>query len=222
MALGFGRIGVVSYAGFLLAVLAAVLLSPAVTLWLARLLRPVLARLRPVEGTLAADSLIQAPRRTSGSVAALMLSLALVISLGGLARASYDAIAEWMHAALDLDLLVTPVENLTNRTFVLPEALGGAVARDSDGVAQVQMVRSGRILVKNTPVMLLAADHGALTRFSRMPAVEGARDRMLRETLAGTGVIASENFVRLHGGSAGRYAGDSRRPPEFCACASPG
>ena len=42
--------------------------------------------MRPVEGTLAADSLIQAPRRTSGTVAALMLSLALVISLGGLAR----------------------------------------------------------------------------------------------------------------------------------------
>ena len=32
---------------------------------------------RPVEGALAADSLIQAPRRTSASVAALMLSLAL-------------------------------------------------------------------------------------------------------------------------------------------------
>jgi putative ABC transport system permease protein len=202
VALGFGRIGLVSYAGFLLAVLAAVLLSPAVTLWMARALRPALARIRPVEGALAADSLIQAPRRTSGSVAALMLSLALVISLGGLARASYDAIAEWMHAALDLDLLVTPVENLTNRTFVLPEALGDEL-RAIEGVAQVHLVRGVRILVKNTPVMLLASDDGALQRFSRQPAVEGDRAGMLQQAVAGSGVIASENFVRLHGGKLG-------------------
>ena len=175
IALGFGRISLVLYSGFLLAVLAAVLLSPAVTLWLARLLRPALARVRPVEGTLAADSLIQAPRRTSGAVAALMLSLALVVSLSGLARASYDAIAEWMNGSLDLDLLVTPVENLTNRTFVLPETLGDEL-RSIDGVAKVQMVRGVRILVKNTPVMLLAADQGALTPV-RPPAVGRGRSR---------------------------------------------
>ncbi len=87
--------------------LAAVLLAPALSLWLARALRPVLAWMRPVEGALAADSLIQAPRRTSGTVAALMLSLALVISLGGLARASYNSIAEWMRIALNPDLFVT-------------------------------------------------------------------------------------------------------------------
>ncbi len=202
IALGFGRISLVLYSGFLLAVLAAVLLSPAVTLWLARLLRPALARVRPVEGTLAADSLIQAPRRTSGAVAALMLSLALVVSLSGLARASYDAIAEWMNGSLDLDLLVTPVENLTNRTFVLPETLGDEL-RSIDGVAKVQMVRGVRILVKNTPVMLLAADQGALSRFDRLPLVAGDRADMLKQTLAGTGTIVSENYVTLHGGKLG-------------------
>ncbi len=202
LALGFSRFGLISYLGFLLAVLAAVLLAPAVTLWLAKGLRPALARLRPVEGALAADSLIQAPRRTSGSVAALMLSLALVISLGGLARGSYDSIAEWMRAALDLDLLVTPAENLTNRDFVLPASLGEGL-KGVDGVAKVQMVRAVRILVRNTPVMMLAADDGALRRFSNLPAVEGNRDEMFQQTAAGSGLIASENFVRLHGGRLG-------------------
>src|SRR5580658_7475322 len=41
LALAFSRIGVVFYTGFLLAVLAAVLLSPAASLWLARALRPL-------------------------------------------------------------------------------------------------------------------------------------------------------------------------------------
>ena len=66
------------YAGFAMAMLAMLLLSPTGALWLTRALRPVLKWLRPVEGALAADSLIQAPRRTSATVTALMLSLALV------------------------------------------------------------------------------------------------------------------------------------------------
>jgi hypothetical protein len=40
-----------------------------------------------LEGALAADSLIHAPRRTSGSVAALMLSMAAVVGFAGMAQA---------------------------------------------------------------------------------------------------------------------------------------
>src|SRR5439155_23602071 len=124
----------------------AVLLAPSLTLWLSRLLRPLLAWVRPVEGTLAADSLIQGPRRTSGTVAALMLSLALVISLGGLARSSYDSLSEWMRIALNPDLFVTTAETLTTRSFVFPDSLGDGL-RAIEGVGEVQAVRSVRVLV---------------------------------------------------------------------------
>jgi putative ABC transport system permease protein len=76
------------YAGYAAAIGAAVLLGPLATLALARTIRPLLKWLRPVEGALAADSLVQSPRRTSASVAALMLSLALVVAFSGMARAS--------------------------------------------------------------------------------------------------------------------------------------
>src|SRR5439155_22157263 len=131
----------------------AVLLAPSLTLWLSRLLRPLLAWVRPVEGTLAADSLIQGPRRTSGTVAALMLSLALVIALGGLARSSYDALAEWMRIALNPDLFVTTAQSVTARTFVFPESLGNGL-RVIPGVSEVQLVRSVRVMVKGGPVNL--------------------------------------------------------------------
>jgi putative ABC transport system permease protein len=202
LALAFSRISMVLYAGYLLSVVAAVLLAPAASLWLAQALRPGLARIRPVEGVLAADGLIQAPRRTSGTVAALMLSLALVISLGGLARASYNSISEWMRVALNLDLLVTTAENLTSRSFVLPASLADGL-RAVDGVAEVQMVRSVRVLVKDTPVMLIAADPGALKRLSGLQLIEGNVAEMRRMALAGEGAIASENFTRLHGGRVG-------------------
>ena len=76
--------------------------------------------LRPVEGALAADSLIQAPRRTSATVAALMLSLALVIGQGGVARASLQSIDEWMNNTLNPDMFVSTTENIVSHGFALP------------------------------------------------------------------------------------------------------
>jgi putative ABC transport system permease protein len=201
-ALLLNRYTPVFYAGYILAVVAAVLLAPAMSLWLARALRPALAWMRPVEGTLAADSLLQGPRRTSGTVAALMLSLALVISLGGLARSSYNSIEEWMRIALNPDLFVSTAETITARSFVFPGSLGDGL-RSVEGVAEVQPVRTVRVLVKNTPVMLVAVDIAALGNRAKLPAVEGDAETMYRAAAAGEGLIASENFARLHGAKLG-------------------
>ncbi len=192
------RYAILFYGGYLLAVLAAVLLAPALGHWLARMMRPAFAWIRPVEGTLAADSLIQAPRRTSGTVSALMLSLALVVSLSGLTRASYDAITEWMRISLNPDLFVSTAESLTSRSFVFPASLGPKLSA-IDGVGDVQLLRSVRVLVKKVPVMLVAIDIASLARHARLPAVEGDSNTMYRLAAEGTGVIASENFSRLHG-----------------------
>ncbi len=198
----YSDIGWIFYGGYLLAVLAAVLLAPALSLKVAQLLRPVLATLRPVEGTLAADSLIQSPRRTSGTITALMLSLALVISLGGLARASYDSLAEWMRVALNPDLFVTTAESVTARSFVFPASLGDGL-KAVPGVGEVQYVRSVRIPVKGAPIMLVAVDVESISRHAKLPPVEGDEATMYREAAAGRGVIASENFARLHGAKFG-------------------
>jgi len=202
VALAFNRVTLIFYGGYLLVVLAAVLLAPMMALAVARMLRPVLARIRPVEGTLAADSLIQAPRRTSGTVAALMLSLALVVSLGGLARSSYNSIRDWMTIALNPDLFVTTAESVTARSFVFPASLGDEL-RSVPGVDAVQLVRSVRVLVKDTPIMLVAVDIADLARRAKLPAIEGNPDEMYAEAAAGKGVIASENFARLRGARMG-------------------
>jgi putative ABC transport system permease protein len=198
----FSRVGILFYSGFVLAVAAAVLLSPTLALWLARALRPILAKIRPVEGVLAADSLIQAPRRTSGTVAALMLSLALVVALGGVARSSYRSLSDWMKVALDPDLFVTTAESITARSFVFPASLGEGL-RTIDGIAQVQMVRSVRLKVKNAPIVLIALDVDQVSNRARLPAVEGVSEEMYRLTGQSKGLIASENFAQLHGARLG-------------------
>jgi putative ABC transport system permease protein len=194
----FERYRIFFYVGDALAVLSALLLTPTFALLLARALRPLLRWLRPVEGTLAADSLLQAPRRTSGAVAALMLSLALVVALGGLTRASYDSIFGWLTVALNPDLFVSPSQSLTQRDFRFPESMGPQL-QAIPGVGEVQLVRDARIEIQGKPTMFVAADIHDLRKHATLPPVAGNTEDMFRRAEQGKAVLASENFAMLRG-----------------------
>jgi putative ABC transport system permease protein len=184
------------YIGFGLTIVTALLLAPTFTLFLTQRLRPVLAAMFPVEGVLAADSLMQAPRRTSGALSALMLSLALVVALGGLARASFHAITDWLDVAFNPDLFVTTSESFTSRSFRFPAAMEQELA-SVPGVAEVQGVRTPRVVVGGTSVMLIAIDAESAGRRVPLPAVAGRIDEMYKKAADGRGVVASENFALL-------------------------
>jgi putative ABC transport system permease protein len=192
----YGGARVVFYAGYMLAIVAALLLSPLLSLALARTLRPVLKWLRPVEGALAADSLIQAPRRTSASVAALMLSLALVIAFAGMARASYSSILDWMNTALNPDLFVVPSQNIAIRTFRFPASMAPEIA-SVPGVSKIQMVRDTRIIFRKTPIMLVAVEIASVAQTARRMPVAGNTDEMYRLAAEGKGLIVSDNLAQL-------------------------
>jgi putative ABC transport system permease protein len=196
--LGFAVSRPVFYAGFALAIVVALLLTPLLSLALSRAIRPILKWIRPVEGALAADSLIQAPRRTSASVAALMLSLALVVAFAGMARASYDSIIGWMDTALNPDLFVMPSQNLVKRTIRFSPDMGADIASIPD-VTRVQMVRDARVVFHHTPVMAVAVDVKSLSETVHRDPVEGTADEMYRKTAAGEGFMVSDNLAQLHG-----------------------
>ncbi|GIU80270.1 MAG: permease [Bryobacteraceae bacterium] len=184
------------YLGYMLSVLAVLLLTPSLCSWLVRWLRPLMKGLRPVEGALAADSLLQAPRRTSGTVAALALSVALVIGLGGISRASYATIGAWVQTSLNPDFFITGSETITQRSFRFPESFADEVAR-VEGIDEVQPVRSARIIYQGTPVMLVAADVEKIARRVRARVVDGDRETMYAGTARGEGVVISDNFSLL-------------------------
>ena len=194
--LTFSQIRPAFYVGYALAVVVALLLSPILSVALARLLRPVLKAIRPVEGALAADSLIQSPRRTSASVAAVMLSLALVVAFAGMARASYDSIIGWMDTALNPDLFVSPSQNIVIRTIRFPASMHDELAALS-GVERVQAVRDARMVFRNTPIMVVAADIKSISETSRRDPLEGNADDMYKRGAAGEGLLVSDNLAQL-------------------------
>jgi putative ABC transport system permease protein len=193
-----GESRVVFYAGYACAIVVALLLGPFLSLLLARALRPILRWVRPVEGALAADSLIQAPRRTSASVAALMLSLAMVVAFAGMARASYESIIDWMDTALNPDLFVAPSQDIVIRTLRFPPGMEEELAA-LPGIARVQAVRNTRMVFRGTPVMIVATDVSSLSETVPREPVAGDAREMYRLTAAGEGLIVSDNLAALKG-----------------------
>jgi putative ABC transport system permease protein len=192
----FGRSSPVFYTGYFLAMLAMLLLTPALSLFLSKALRGPLKWLRPVEGALAADSLIQSPRRTSATVAALMLSLALVIALGGMARASYAEIADWMDSTMNPDFFVTTSETISARTYHFPDSMLDGL-RKIPGIAEVQPVRIVRINFRGKPVMLVAIDSLSIARRTRGRTTAGDFQGMYRAAAAQKGLVIADNLAQL-------------------------
>ena len=67
---------------------------------------------------------------------------------------------------------------------MFPASLGDGL-RAIDGVGEVQLVRSVRVLVKNAPIMVVASDVGSLARRAKLPPVEGDSEEMYRLTRGG-------------------------------------
>jgi putative ABC transport system permease protein len=184
----------VFYAGYALAIAAALLLGPVLSLALSKALRPILKLVRPVEGALAADSLIRAPRRTSASVAALMLSLALVVAFSGMALASYRSIVDWMNTSLNADLFVMPSQKLEVRTTRFPASMAPEIAQIA-GVDRVQMFRNGRVAFRGAPVMLVAIEMASVAHTNHRKPIAGNRDEMYRQAAAGSGLLVSDSLA---------------------------
>jgi putative ABC transport system permease protein len=190
--------GVRLYVGYFSVVAASVMLSPTLVRGLVMLLRPVLRFILPVEGTLAADSLMQAPRRTSATVTAVMLSLSLVIGLGGVSQASYASLTDWMNNVLNPDLFVGTSEQIAERSFRFPASLGEQI-RTMEGVDEVQMVRTTRVMFKNVPVMIVATDWRSVARRVHPKVIAGVPERMYLDAAEGKGVILADSTALTTG-----------------------
>ena len=113
-----------SYVGYVLTIVA-LSSSPPDVERSRRLLRPLLNWWRPVEGSLAGDSLLQVPERTSGAILALMFSLALTIAFAGMARAAYASVVVWLDTTMNPDLLVLPSQRLELHAMRFPPSMAG-------------------------------------------------------------------------------------------------
>ena len=176
------------YLGYLCVLVAALLLTPLLSPW-ARPQRSgrCCAVFGRSKGALAADSLIAAPTRTSATVAALMLSLALAIGLAGIgARRATRASATGLDTALNPDFFVTGSPTLTERNYRFPDSMSGELAAIA-GIAEVQRMRQRAHRDGGGRVLMMPTELGKLGATSPRRRVEGDSREMFRLAAAGAG-----------------------------------
>ena len=101
---------------------------PKLSEWSARAMRPLMDRLFGSEGVLAVDSMIQAPRRTSATVGALMIGLMFVFATGAYVESQKQTFDRWMRQSINADLVVTTTEGARSRTWHFSKALSEKIA----------------------------------------------------------------------------------------------
>lgn len=195
--LAFGGLRPLFYASYVLIIVALLVMSTILSGALARVIRPLLRWIRPVEGVLAADSLLQAPRRTGMTVSGLMLSLGLVVAFSGMARASYSSIVQWVNTTLNPDLFVMPSPRVELRTRRFPVAMAEELAA-VQGVRDVQMFRSGRITFRDNPALIVGLEMAKVAETSHTAPVAGEAATMYQRSAAGQGLLVSDNLAQVH------------------------
>lgn len=181
-----------SYAALIL--LGFVLLLPALARWTGRLMRPAADRLFGSEGVLAVDSMVQAPLRTSATVAALMIGLAFVYSTGAFIQSQKRVVVRSMEKELTSDLYVAASDLARSRSHHFTEELGRKIAA-LPGVRSVENLRWTFVPYDADNVALLALEMEGW--FARVTDViqEGSEKEARLLVPRGEAVLISHNFA---------------------------
>ncbi len=172
------------------------LLVPTFSHLLAGLLRRPMGRLFGTSGQLASDSLIQAPRRTSSTVSALMFSLTFVLVTGTFSVAVKASMMRWVDSSINPDLFVYASDSLTARNFQFPASVAAELQK-VPGVRQVDSVRIITIDYNGKSPLLVSVEMDQYLRRST-PILEDGRVEDLLSGMPGrNGILISNNLARI-------------------------
>ena len=195
-----GRRPVFAYVASFTLVIGAALLVPAIMFVLARLGRTALRRRLGVEGLLAHANLTSAIPRLSISVAALAVSLSMMVAIAVMIGSFRDTVVYWVGQTLRADLFIGPgIRPTVGSEQTISEAVIATLSRHPDVVAldrfrNIDLVYEGNLAVLGAGSFDVVLQHGSL--LFKSPA--DARDR-LRAAIGRDEVIVSEPFSMRYG-----------------------
>jgi putative ABC transport system permease protein len=169
-------------------------LAPGFTLalvaWLARPIRALFG----IEGLLGARYLRDAIARTSVVIAAVMVSVGMMVALSIMVGSFRRTVDVWIGQSVRGDLYVEPVGHRLNLgSTVLPPALVDSI-RALPGVAAVDSYRGARVPIGDRVSFVAGVDFEVQARHGRLQFMRGMAPEILERARAGGGVIVSESF----------------------------
>lgn len=187
---------VLSFAAIFLFTLGCACLVPPLTFLAAHLLRPPMARLFGLLGSMAARGVAANLSRTGVAVAALVIAVAMSIGVGVMVSSFRTTLVDWLEVTLVADVYVAPTD-ISNRGPSRPMDLD-LVERliSAPGVGYATTFRRLQIDTDLGPatLMVLGIDPRAFRSFTFK---EGQREEVWSRFLAGA-VVVSEPYAYHH------------------------
>src|SRR5687767_11753597 len=197
-----GRRPLFGYAASFALVIGAACLVPAIMFGLARVGRAVLRRRLGVEGLLAHANLTAAIPRLSISVAALAVSLSMMVAIAVMIGSFRDTVNYWVGQTLRADLFIGPgIRPTVGSEQTISEDVIATLSKHPDVVAMdrfrnLDLVYDGNLAVLGGGSFEVVLQQGSL--LFKSPA--DARDRLRAASKNGTDeVIVSEPFSMRYG-----------------------
>lgn len=195
-----GRRPVFGYAASFAIVIGAALLVPAIMFVLARAGRTVLRRRVGVEGLLAHANLTAAIPRLSISVAALSVSLSMMVAIAVMIGSFRDTVVYWVGQTLQADLFIGPgIRPTVGSEQTVSADVIATLGRHPDVLAldqfrNVDLVYNGNLAVLGAGSYEVVLEYGGLLFKSPPDAREALRRAAGQDT-----VIISEPFAMRYG-----------------------
>ena len=202
-----------AFLGLFAVVVGLALLTPAATVGLAALVRPLFRAVGGVVGGMAARGVVTALSRTGPAMVALVIAVSVTVGLGIMIQSFRGSVERWLDAALEADLYVAAPSLVASRPDgEFPRDLAPRILA-VEGVTRVDASRSVQVFLEGGPVRLSAGETLVATDASPGEGRRegGERHRSNRELLAsvgphamdryraGEGVLVSEPFATHRG-----------------------
>jgi putative ABC transport system permease protein len=188
------------YASAFVTIIGVSLLVPAIIYGIARLLRAPLRGLLGVEGLLAHAHLASAIPRLAISIAALSVSLSMMVAVAVMIGSFRDTVVYWVGQTLQADLFVGPgVQPTTGSSQTLSPVVIEAV-RAHPGVAAVDTFRNLDLVYEGNLVVLGAGQFDVVLSHGTLLFKSPADGRAaLAQALGSDAVLVSEAFANRSG-----------------------
>ncbi|MGP3683628.1 ABC transporter permease [Streptomyces sp. IBSNAI002] len=159
--------------GAVLALAGVIGLIPLLSRPFVALLRPLLTRISPVYGNLAARNTVRDPRRTGATAAALAIALALASGLSILGASATQYLDRATTHDFTADYLVKPAENAVRMTPATAAAL-----EKLPGAAVSPLNQSTEYRLAGTSSVLTGVNPATIGRLLRYDVIEGSLDSL--------------------------------------------
>ncbi|MFG2617073.1 FtsX-like permease family protein [Streptomyces sp. NPDC048507] len=166
-------------AGAALTLTGTIVLIPLLARPFVALVRPLLTRLHPVPGTLAARNTVRDPRRTGATAAALAIALTLASGLSVLGASASQYLDRATTHDFAADYLVKPADGAMRMTPAT-----AALLKKLPGAASSPLNQSTDYRLGGVPSVLTGVDPATIGRLLRYDVTEGSLDSLAQGRIA--------------------------------------